>query len=138
MFGPGMPAVAGKTGTAEVKGKADSALFAGFMPADNPQYAMAVVLEQSGFGGANAAPVVAKVYDAIAQNKVKDPLTVPELYRCIDLLRSASSTSSTPSTPSTSSTTTTTAASGKGGTTTTTTTAAPPPPVTLPSGKPCQ
>jgi penicillin-binding protein 2 len=137
VFGPGMPSVAGKTGTAEVKGKADSALFAGFMPADNPHYAMAVVLEQSGFGGANAAPVVAKVYDAIAENKVKDPLTVPELYRCIELLRSASSTTSTTTTPST---TTTTARSGKGGTTTTTTTttAAPPPPVTLPSGKSCQ
>lgn len=49
--------VAGKTGTAEVKGKDDYAWFAGFAPATNAKYAVAVVVEQGGHGGSVAAPV---------------------------------------------------------------------------------
>ena len=79
--------VAGKTGTAEVKGKADSALFAAFAPAHDPQYAMTVVLEESGFGGANAATVVARVFDAIVEGRLRAPLTQAEAWRCFELLR---------------------------------------------------
>jgi cell division protein FtsI/penicillin-binding protein 2 len=79
--------VAAKTGTAQVKDKADTALFAAVTgPAGQPpQYAMAVVLEQSGFGGANAAPVVAKVFDAIVEQRLTDPLTVDDYLRCVAL-----------------------------------------------------
>jgi penicillin-binding protein 2 len=139
VFGPGMPQVAGKTGTAQVKGKADTAVFAGFMPAQSPQYAMAVVLEQSGFGGSNAAPVVAKVFDALAQQKVdEDPLTVPEVLRCIDLARGASQ--GDPTTTATTAPPPTSASTSRRSTTTTTmaptsTTLAPS--ATLPSGKAC-
>jgi len=53
--------VAGKTGTAEVKGKDDYAWFVAFAPAKNPRYAVGLVIEQAGHGGAVAAPVARNV-----------------------------------------------------------------------------
>lgn len=53
--------VAGKTGTAEVKGKDDYAWFCAYAPAEAPRYAVAVVIEQAGHGGALAAPVARNV-----------------------------------------------------------------------------
>jgi penicillin-binding protein 2 len=58
--------VAGKTGTAQVNGKQDTALFVGIAPVENPQYVVAVVMEQSGFGGAVAAPVARRIMDGLA------------------------------------------------------------------------
>ena len=58
--------MAGKTGTAQVVGKQDTALFASFAPASNPQYAVSVVLEEAGFGGTNAAPVARRIYEGLA------------------------------------------------------------------------
>ena len=57
--------VAGKTGTAQVHGKQDTALFAAYAPVDNPQWAVAVVLEEAGFGGSVAAPVARHIFDAV-------------------------------------------------------------------------
>ena len=64
-FPKGFP-VAGKTGTAQKSGQQDTALFAAFAPADNPQYAIAVVLEEGGFGGSSAAPIARRVLEGIA------------------------------------------------------------------------
>ncbi|MDQ6798095.1 MAG: penicillin-binding protein 2 [Actinomycetota bacterium] len=58
--------VAGKTGTAEVAGKQDTALFSGFAPADNPKFEVTVVMEQSGFGASAAAPVARRVFEKLA------------------------------------------------------------------------
>lgn len=58
--------VAGKTGTAQVVGKQDTALFAAFAPADAPRYVVAVVMEESGFGGAVAAPVARRILAGLA------------------------------------------------------------------------
>ena len=58
--------VAGKTGTAQVFGKADTAVFAAFAPADAPRYAAAAFLEESGFGGVAAAPVVRRILEPLA------------------------------------------------------------------------
>ncbi len=58
--------IAGKTGTAEVTGKADFALFAGFGPGLNPKYAVSAVLEESGFGGDAAAPAVRRFFELLA------------------------------------------------------------------------
>ena len=58
--------VAGKTGTAQVNGKADTAVFAAFGPAPAPEYTVAVILEESGFGGTAAAPVARKLFDQFA------------------------------------------------------------------------
>jgi penicillin-binding protein 2 len=53
--------VAGKTGTAQAKPKQDSALFAAVAPATDPQVAVAVVMEQAGFGADAAAPVARRI-----------------------------------------------------------------------------
>lgn len=58
--------IAGKTGTAQVNGKADSALFAGYGPVGNASLSVSVVLEQAGFGGAVAAPVARRVFATAA------------------------------------------------------------------------
>lgn len=59
--------VAGKTGTAEVKGgAANQAWFIGFAPADNPRFAIAVtVQETTGQGGTVAAPIVRDVFQSL-------------------------------------------------------------------------
>ncbi len=57
--------VAGKTGTAQVNGKADTSLFASFAPSGNALYSVVAVLEESGFGSDAAVPVVRRVYEAI-------------------------------------------------------------------------
>jgi penicillin-binding protein 2 len=58
--------VAGKTGTAQVARKQDTALFVAFAPVENPQYLVAVVMEESGFGGSVAAPVARRILQKIA------------------------------------------------------------------------
>src|SRR5690606_18173320 len=40
------------------------ALFAGYAPADNPTIALAVVVEHGGYGGATAAPIARRIFDA--------------------------------------------------------------------------
>ncbi len=57
--------IAGKTGTAEVAKKADYALFAGYGPANAPEFAVAAVLEQAGFGGDAAAPAVRRFFELL-------------------------------------------------------------------------
>jgi penicillin-binding protein 2 len=59
--------VAGKTGTAQVGGgRQDTALFVGFAPYDDPQYVVAVVMEEAGFGGSTAAPVARRIFEGLA------------------------------------------------------------------------
>jgi penicillin-binding protein 2 len=55
--------VAAKTGTAEVAGRADSSVFGAFGPANNPDLVAFAVLEESGFGGEAAAPMVRRILD---------------------------------------------------------------------------
>jgi penicillin-binding protein A len=60
--------VAGKTGTAETGLKnVYTAWFISFAPADNPQVAVAVVLEKqlNGFGGAVSAPIAQQIMRAL-------------------------------------------------------------------------
>jgi penicillin-binding protein A len=54
---PGIP-TAGKTGTAQIGGSAEpNSWFIGYAPANNPQVAIAVIVEQGGHGSARAAPI---------------------------------------------------------------------------------
>lgn len=54
--------IAGKTGTAEIgKSKTPNAWFIAFAPADNPQVALAIMLENGGQGGRIAAPAAKQV-----------------------------------------------------------------------------
>jgi penicillin-binding protein 2 len=70
--------VAGKTGTAQVVGIKqnekynakllaehlhDNGLFTGFAPADKPRIAIAIVVENGGYGSGVAAPIVRKAFD---------------------------------------------------------------------------
>ena len=64
---PGVP-VAGKTGTAETgRGNIYTAWFIAFAPANHPQTAVAVVVENQpgGFGGKVAAPIARQVMEAL-------------------------------------------------------------------------
>ncbi|MET4104935.1 penicillin-binding transpeptidase domain-containing protein [Hymenobacter sp. UYP22] len=55
--------VAGKTGTVQNDEGDDHAAFVGFAPADNPQIAVAVYLENGGFGATAAAPCAVMVME---------------------------------------------------------------------------
>ena len=55
--------VAGKTGTAESGQRLPHAWFAGYAPADDPQIAIAVVVEHAGEGAAHAAPLFRQVVE---------------------------------------------------------------------------
>ena len=78
--------IAGKTGTAQVfsvgqtekydektvaERLRDHALFVAFAPADKPRLAIAVLVENGGFGGAAAAPIARAVFDAYLDPKAK-------------------------------------------------------------------
>jgi penicillin-binding protein 2 len=60
---PDVP-VAGKTGTAQNPHGEDHAWFMCFAPADDPEVAMAVIVENAGHGGSEAAPVAGLWLDA--------------------------------------------------------------------------
>jgi peptidoglycan glycosyltransferase len=49
--------IAGKTGTAEIKGKLPHAWFVGFGPAEQPQIVVTALIEEGGTGSSVAAPV---------------------------------------------------------------------------------
>lgn len=76
--------IAGKTGTAQVFGMKqdeeydeekiakklrDHALFIAFAPAEQPEIAIAVIVENGGSGGAVAAPIARKIMDAYLSGK---------------------------------------------------------------------
>ena len=82
--------VAGKTGTSQKIGEADYALFVGFGPATypelnlehEPEIVVAVVLEQAGFGGDVAAPLVARILEPIAAGTIDRARTAAEIEAC--------------------------------------------------------
>jgi penicillin-binding protein 2 len=98
----------GKTGTAQAVGlsqkskynaskleehKRDHSLYVAFAPADDPQIALAVIVENAGFGSAHAAPIARRVFDywllgqypseqdmaAVKVGKVGPPMGKPRL-----------------------------------------------------------
>ncbi len=58
--------IVGKTGTAQVTTKADTSVFASYAPLDQPRYAVAAMMEESGFGSETAAPLVRHLYEYLA------------------------------------------------------------------------
>lgn len=62
---------AGKTGTAEVAGKEDSAWFVCYAPYDDPKYVVATFIDEGGGGSATAAPIGAEVMNAIFSTRDK-------------------------------------------------------------------
>lgn len=57
--------VAGKTGTAQVFNKEPTSVFVAWAPADNPQYLVAVVEEQAGYGASASAPVARRILEGL-------------------------------------------------------------------------
>lgn len=55
--------VAGKTGTAENPFGSPHSWFIGFAPADDPKIAIAVIVENGGYGGQVAAPIARQVFE---------------------------------------------------------------------------
>ncbi len=84
--------IAGKTGTAQVKGIGqhevyvegamplhlrDHALFVSFAPVDDPQIAVAVIAENGGHGSSTAAPIARKVMDYYLLGRERPMVAVP-------------------------------------------------------------
>ena len=61
--------VAGKTGTSQNKKGDDHSIFIGFAPADNPKIAIAVFVENAGFGGSAAAPIAGLIMEKYLSRK---------------------------------------------------------------------
>lgn len=63
--------IAGKTGTAQNPHGKNHAIFIGFAPYDNPKIAIAVIVENAGFGSTAAAPIARDVIKAYLQKDKK-------------------------------------------------------------------
>lgn len=62
--------VAGKTGTVQNPHGADHATFAAFAPVEDPKIAIAVFIENSGFGGTSAAPAAGLMMERYLRGRV--------------------------------------------------------------------
>ncbi|MEO6333622.1 MAG: penicillin-binding protein 2 [Pyrinomonadaceae bacterium] len=76
--------IAGKTGTAQNSeigsgGAKDHAWFVSFAPADKPELSVIALIENSGFGSANAAPAARGIYEAYLAKKGFVPPTDPNV-----------------------------------------------------------
>lgn len=67
----GTLAVAGKTGTASATGREPAAWFACFAPTSGARYAMAVSIDQAGYGAAAAAPVARQAMEYLASHPIR-------------------------------------------------------------------
>ena len=55
----------------EIKWKnRDHALFVGYMPADNPKFAISVVIEHGGSGASTAAPIAKNIFNFINEKNI--------------------------------------------------------------------
>ncbi len=69
--------VAGKSGSAETGRKTTHSWFACYAPADDPQIAVAVLVEEGGEGSVAAAPVTRKILEAYFNITPKQNVTTP-------------------------------------------------------------
>ncbi len=65
--------VCGKTGTVQNDPLPDHSVFMAFAPKDNPQIAISVYVEYSGFGGTWAAPISALLIEKYLTDSISDP-----------------------------------------------------------------
>jgi penicillin-binding protein 2 len=63
--------ICGKTGTVENPHGADHSVFIGFAPKDNPKIAIAVIVENSGFGAEWAAPITGLMIQKYLNKKLE-------------------------------------------------------------------
>ena len=77
--------MAGKTGTAQVNGKADTSLFVGFGPAiagTPANYVISVVIPEAGFGGDVAAPLAFRIMQPVSQGAVPPACPIADHAAC--------------------------------------------------------
>jgi penicillin-binding protein 2 len=70
--------MAGKTGTAQVKGKADTSLFVAFGPVSPgvaPEYAVSVVIPEAGFGSEVSAPLAFRIMKPVSEGALPETIT---------------------------------------------------------------
>jgi len=77
--------ISGKTGTAQNPHGEDHAIFVAFAPFDNPKIAVAVIVENVGYGSTYAAPIAQKVIDAYLENQgdMKSERTISNLQEIL-------------------------------------------------------
>ncbi len=76
--------VCGKTGTAENPHGEDHSIFFCFAPKENPQIAVAVYVENSGFGGTWAAPIASLVIEKYINGTIKGPQRLWQEQRILE------------------------------------------------------
>ncbi len=64
--------VCGKTGTAQNPHGEDHSVFIAFAPKDNPKIAIAVYVENAGFGATYAAPVASLMIEKYLKGEISD------------------------------------------------------------------
>ncbi|KYZ75402.1 peptidoglycan glycosyltransferase [Anaerosporomusa subterranea] len=72
--------IAGKTGTAENSHGADHGWFVAYAPYEDPTIAVAVIVEQGGYGGSSAGVITKKVLEA-AFNLNQDTTNAPKVFK---------------------------------------------------------
>lgn len=98
--------VCGKTGTAENPHGADHSLFIGFAPKDDPKVAIAVIVENGGFGATNAVPIARLMVqkyllgeileqDVYLEKSIAERVILPFIYKK-NVLTSQSGNQTTP------------------------------------------
>jgi penicillin-binding protein 2 len=78
--------IAGKTGTSQNPHGKDHALFVGFAPYEDPKIAVAVLVENVGYGGTHAAPIAQKMIEAyLLKEKLprKDEIPLPQIKQTL-------------------------------------------------------
>ncbi len=75
--------VCGKTGTAQNPHGKDHSVFICFAPIDNPKIAIAVFVENSGFGGTWAAPIASLMIEKYLNGKTHDPAKEQRIFDAI-------------------------------------------------------
>lgn len=76
--------MAGKTGTAQNPRGKDHSVFIAYAPADNPEVAVGVIVENAGYGGTAAAPIASLMIEQYLRGRV----TRPELVQFVRAQRS--------------------------------------------------
>ncbi|WP_425060623.1 Peptidoglycan D,D-transpeptidase MrdA [Sporomusa carbonis] len=72
--------IAGKTGTAENPHGQDHGWFVAYAPYEDPRIAVAIIIEQGGFGASSAVPIAKKIMEA-AFNINQEPAESAKIYR---------------------------------------------------------
>ena len=69
----------GKTGTVQNVGGKDHAFYIGYAPRENPKIAIAVVVENAGFGSTNAVPIASLMVEQYLNKKITRPELVEKV-----------------------------------------------------------